>query len=50
MHQPLTHSKALVQEEGQGEEWKSSIYTSLMKLHSVHMVLVFHLDTLGIFA
>lgn len=50
MHQHWTHSRALVQEEGQGEEWKSSVYISLMKLLAVQMVLVSYLDTLGIFA
>lgn len=50
MHQHETHSKALVQEEGQGEEWRSSVYTSLMKLLADQMVLGSYLNPLGIFA
>lgn len=50
MHQQQTYSKALVPEEGQGEEWRSSVYTSLMKVLAVQMVLVSYLDIFGIFA
>ena len=42
--------KTLVQDESQGEEWKSSVYASLMKLRALQTVSVSYLDTLGIFA
>lgn len=50
MHQHWTHSRALVQEEGQGEEWKyfpdeatcSSDGFSVLPGHSWHLCLVKH--------